>query len=102
MSAQKSDMEQAEKKLQKVINEMMTIMKRQFMEKFKLINENFNLVFRELFDGGRAELILVDKENVLESGIEIEVQPPGKKLQNLMLLSEEKERLLQLRCFLPF
>jgi len=62
-------------------------MKRQFMEKFKLINENFNLVFRELFDGGRAELILVDKENVLESGIEIEVQPPGKKLQNLMLLS---------------
>jgi len=71
----------------KVINEMMTIMKRQFMEKFKLINENFNLVFRELFDGGRAELILVDKENVLESGIEIEVQPPGKKLQNLMLLS---------------
>jgi len=44
------------------------------MEKFKLINENFNLVFRELFDGGRAELILVDKENVLESGIEIEVQ----------------------------
>jgi len=87
MSAQKSDMEQAEKKLQKVINEMMTIMKRQFMEKFKLINENFNLVFRELFDGGRAELILVDKENVLESGIEIEVQPPGKKLQNLMLLS---------------
>jgi len=54
MSAQKSDMEQAEKKLQKVINEMMTIMKRQFMEKFKLINENFNLVFRELLtaEGG--------------------------------------------------
>ncbi|HOM02607.1 MAG TPA: chromosome segregation protein SMC [Acetivibrio sp.] len=87
MSAQKNDMEQAEQKLQKVINEMVSIMKRQFMEQFKLINENFNMVFQELFDGGRAELILVDKENVLESGIEIEVQPPGKKLQNLMLLS---------------
>jgi len=72
------------------------------MEKFKLINENFNLVFRELFDGGRAELILVDKENVLESGIEIEVQPPGRNFRILCFFREEKERLLQLRCFLPF
>jgi len=87
MSVQRDDMESAKDKLQKIINEMMSIMKRQFMKQFKLINENFNIVFRELFDGGRAELILVDKENILESGIEIEVQPPGKKLQNLMLLS---------------
>ncbi|NLI58423.1 MAG: chromosome segregation protein SMC [Clostridium sp.] len=87
MSVQRDDMENAKDKLQKVINEMVSIMKRQFMEQFKLINESFNTVFRELFDGGHAELILVDKENVLESGIEIEVQPPGKKLQNLMLLS---------------
>lgn len=87
MTVQRNDMEQAEEKLHKVIVEMMTIMKRQFLEQFKLINDNFNMVFKELFDGGRAELILLDKENVLESGIEIEVQPPGKKLQNLMLLS---------------
>ena len=87
MTAQRNDMEQAEEKLRKVIDEMTTIMKRQFLEQFKLINDNFNMVFKELFDGGRAELILLDKENVLESGIEIEVQPPGKKLQNLMLLS---------------
>jgi len=87
MSVQRNDMEEAEKKLYKVINEIVAKMKTQFMEQFKLINENFNAVFRELFDGGRAELILLDKENVLESGIEIEVQPPGKKLQNLMLLS---------------
>ena len=52
------------------------------------------ILFLGNFDGEHAELILVDKENVLESGIEIEVQPPGKKLQNLMLLSGEK-RLLQ-------
>lgn len=87
MLMQKTDMEQAEEKLKRVIAEVTSIMKRQFMEQFKLINENFNIVFRELFDGGRAELILVDKENILDSGIEIEVQPPGKKLQNMMLLS---------------
>ncbi|MCX7709633.1 MAG: chromosome segregation protein SMC [Clostridia bacterium] len=87
MSHQRNDMEQAEEKLQRVIGEMTSIMKKQFMEQFNLINFNFNKVFKELFDGGRAELILVDKDNVLESGIEIEVQPPGKKLQNMMLLS---------------
>ena len=66
---------------------MTAIMKQQFLEQFKLINHNFSIVFKELFQGGRAELILADKENVLESGIEIEVQPPGKKLQNMILLS---------------
>ncbi|NLV37492.1 MAG: chromosome segregation protein SMC [Clostridiaceae bacterium] len=87
MSGQRDDMEQAREKLQRVIYEMTAIMKKQFLEQFKLINANFNIVFKELFDGGRASLILVDEENVLESGIEIEAQPPGKKLQNMMLLS---------------
>ena len=87
MSVQKNDMEQAKDKLHKIILEMVQIMKKQFIEQFKLINENFGIVYRELFGGGRAELIIADQENVLESGIEIEVQPPGKKLQNMMLLS---------------
>ena len=87
MSSQKNDMEQAAEKLHRVIYEITSIMKRQFMEQFKLINQNFGIVFKELFDGGRAELVLSDMDNVLESGIEIEVQPPGKKLQNMMLLS---------------
>ena len=87
MSVQKDDMEQAKEKLRKVVYEMVQTMKKQFIEQFRLINDNFGIVYRELFGGGRAELILVDKENVLESGIEIEVQPPGKKLQNMMLLS---------------
>ncbi len=87
MTTQRNDMEMTCEKLYKVISEMKVIMKRQFTEQFKLINDNFNIVFRELFEGGRAELILTDKENILESGIEIEVQPPGKKLQNMMLLS---------------
>lgn len=87
MSLQRNDMEQAEDKLRRVIYEMTSIMKKQFVEQFKLINTNFSMVFKELFGGGRAELILTDAENVLECGIEIEVQPPGKKLQNMMLLS---------------
>ena len=87
MSSQRNDMEQAREKLLRVIYEMTSIMKKQFLEQFKLINENFNIVFRELFNGGRAGLILVDNDNILESGIEIEAQPPGKKLQNMMLLS---------------
>lgn len=87
MTTQRNDMEQAREKLLRVVQEMTAIMKKQFLEQFKLINENFNIVFKELFSGGRASMLLADQENVLESGIEIEVQPPGKKLQNMMLLS---------------
>jgi len=87
MNSQRNDMEQAREKLLRVISEMTSIMKKQFLEQFELINKNFNDVFRELFNGGKAGLTLVDRENVLESGIEIEAQPPGKKLQNMMLLS---------------
>ena len=66
---------------------MTTTMKQQFIEKFEQINKNFNEVFVELFGGGKAELRLEDEENVLECGIDIQVQPTGKKLQNMMLLS---------------
>ena len=70
-----------------MITEITDTMKKQFVEKFKLINKNFNEVFTELFGGGKAELILEDEENVLECGIDIKAQPTGKKLQNMMLLS---------------
>jgi chromosome segregation protein len=85
--AQKKDMEDSVEKLKRVIHEINTRMKEQFMENFDLINKNFDTVFKELFGGGMANLRLVDKENVLESDIEIEAQPPGKRLQNMMLLS---------------
>ena len=87
MSEQRLDLENTMSKLRKVITDMTQIMKEQFREKFKIINKNFGEVFAELFGGGKASLNLEDEENILECGIEITVQPPGKKLQNMMLLS---------------
>ncbi|MDO7204689.1 hypothetical protein Q5M85_11495 [Paraclostridium bifermentans] len=62
-------------------------MKREFNENFILINENFKVVYKKLFGGGNGELRIVDKDNILESDIEIVAQPPGKKMKNLNLLS---------------
>ncbi len=84
---QTADLEKSKKELIKIIDEMLEIMKSRFSEQFKIINENFSQVFSELFGGGHAKLSLIDPDNVLESGIEIEAQPPGKKLQSLTLLS---------------
>lgn len=87
MCEQRLDLENTISKLRKMISEITDTMKKQFVEKFKLINKNFNEVFVELFGGGKAELILEDEDNVLECGIDIKAQPTGKKLQNMMLLS---------------
>ena len=87
MSEQRLDLETTMTKLRKIVTEMTQIMKEQFKEKFKTINKNFQEVFQELFGGGKAELKLEDEENILECGIEITVQPPGKKLQSMSLLS---------------
>ena len=87
MSEQRLDLEEAQTKLRKIISEMTETMKKEFIEKFNIINKNFNEVFVELFGGGKAELILEDENNILECGIDIKVQPTGKKLQNMMLLS---------------
>ena len=87
MSEQRLDLENTQTKLRNIITDMTKTMKKQFAEKFALINKNFNEVFQELFGGGKAELVLEDEENILECGIDIKVQPTGKKLQNMMLLS---------------
>ncbi len=87
MCEQRLDLDNTAGKLRKVIADMTETMKIQFAEKFKQINKNFNDVFVELFGGGKAELILEDENNILECGIDIQVQPTGKKLQNMMLLS---------------
>lgn len=87
LKAQQDDLNEAQKSLVKVIGDMEITMQKQFMDQFKIIKENFNTVFSKLFGGGKADLILEDNENVLECGIDIVAQPPGKKLQNLSLLS---------------
>ena len=87
MSEQRLDLEDTMAKLRKIIQDMTKTMKEQFKTQFALINKNFSEVFQELFGGGKASLSLEDEENILECGINITVQPPGKKLQNMMLLS---------------
>lgn len=87
MCEQRLDLEDTMSKLRKVIQDMMEIMKQQFKEKFEIINKNFGEVFKELFGGGMAEVTLTDEDNILECGIDITVQPPGKKLQSMTLLS---------------
>jgi len=94
MKTQHDDLVQAEEKLRRVIHDITNVMKKQFVEQFEIINRNFSEVFRELFEGGYAEVQLADPENVLESNIEIIVQPPGKKLQNMMLLSGGEKTLV--------
>lgn len=87
MCEQRLDLENSSSKLKKIIQDMTKIMKEQFETQFKIINKNFGEAFKELFGGGKAEIRLTDESDILNSGIEIEVQPPGKKLQNMNLLS---------------
>ncbi len=87
MSAQMADVQNSKRELERIIAELTEDMCRIFSESFKIINSNFKEIFVELFGGGKAELILTDPENVLESGIEISVAPPGKVIKNLISLS---------------
>ncbi len=87
LSEQLSDVEMSKKELEKLISELTEDMKRRFSESFDEINSNFKQIFVELFGGGKAELVLTNPDDVLESGIEINVAPPGKVIKNLSLLS---------------
>ena len=87
MKTQHQDLILAEEALLKIIDELDTGMRRQFGEKFKEICREFDQVFKEMFGGGHGSLELVEGEDILEAGIQIIAQPPGKKLQNMMQLS---------------
>ena len=87
MKTQHDDLVEAEKTLLDIIEELDVGMRRQFMEKFVQIQKEFNKVFKELFGGGKGSLELVEDEDILECGIRIVAQPPGKKLQNMMQMS---------------
>jgi chromosome segregation protein len=84
---QREDLIKSEETLISIIKELDTEMKLQFEKQFEAINKQFDLVFKELFGGGKADLELTDNDDVLEAGIRINAQPPGKKLQNIMQLS---------------
>ena len=87
LTNQKSDLEEAEETLVNIIHEMDDIMKDKFITTFEKIQVEFKKVFKDLFKGGHADLILTDPDNILETGVEIIAEPPGKKLQNISLLS---------------
>lgn len=87
LTEQRNDLIEAQQTLNETIREMDEEMATRFKESFEKIQLQFREVFRELFGGGHADLILLDSNNLLETGIEIVAQPPGKKLQSLSLLS---------------
>ena len=87
LSEQLTDVRTSKRDLEKLIEDLTGDMCRIFAESFVIINNNFKSIFTELFGGGKAELVLTDPENVLESGIEIRVAPPGKVIKNLISLS---------------
>ncbi|MEG0875711.1 MAG: chromosome segregation protein SMC [Oscillospiraceae bacterium] len=87
LTEQRDDVEKAKKDLEKIITEITHEMKEIFLREFKIIDESFRKTFLELFGGGRAALILEDEDDILGCGIEIKVQPPGKALSTLSLLS---------------
>ena len=87
ITGQRNDIYKAKTDLEKVISDLVSEMKEQFLKNFTTINENFKTVFTDLFNGGSAEILLSDSDDILNCAIEIKAQPPGKKLQSLTLLS---------------
>lgn len=94
LSAQREDMLEAHEQLKNVIKEMNSIMSRRFKETFEQVNANFGQTFNQLFGGGTAALVLVEPDDVLESGVDMMVQPPGKRLINYNLLSGGEKSLI--------
>ena len=87
LNSQKEELLSAKDTLLEIIEEMDQVMKEEFKATFQLIEKEFEIVFRQLFNGGRASLKLTDPDNLLETGVEIVASPPGKKLTTISLLS---------------
>ena len=87
LSKQRDDLTKAQEDLHSIIKDLTAKMEEKFTERFNQIRSNFQIIFRELFGGGRADICLDDEKNVLECGIDIIAEPPGKKLQSITLLS---------------
>lgn len=98
MNSQRLDLIQAQDQILAAIKEMDDIMIEKFSTTFEQINHEFNLVFRSLFGGGKAKIKYSDPENILETGIDIDVQPPGKAVQNISLFSGGEKALIAISC----
>ena len=99
MSAQIEDLNRSRSELQSIIEKIDSEMKTTFVEAFGKINENFDRVFRELFGGGSAQLLLTEPDDVLNSGIEIKAAPPGKIIKSLMQLSGGEQAFIAIALF---
>jgi len=87
LSEQRDDLNEAKRRLEGLIGRLDQQCRQRFLETFSSVRENFHELFRKLFGGGKADLVLEDPDNVLETGIEILARPPGKELQRISLLS---------------
>jgi len=96
MSNQHDDLIKSIAELEEAISKINSTTRKKLRDAFEMLNEKFGRIFVTLFGGGRAELVLTDESNILETGIEIVVQPPGKKLQNIHLLSGGEKALTAL------
>ena len=98
MNTQRIDLLEAQDRILAAIKEMDEIMVTRFSETFEKINVEFNHVFRSLFGGGKAKIKYSDTTNILETGIDIDVQPPGKAVQNISLFSGGEKALIAISC----
>jgi chromosome segregation protein len=96
LETQRKDLLESIENTQSTIREIETVSREKFQEAFDRINENFQLTFRKLFGGGQAFMRLTDQENAMESGIDVVASPPGKRLQNVLLLSGGEKALTAL------
>ena len=100
LSEQVSDLETSKEQLHAIIAQLEEQMRVEFASSIEVINANFREVFVELFEGGNAEVVLTDVDNILESGIDIKVQPPGKIIKNLMALSGGEQAFVAIALYL--
>ena len=99
LKTQLADVEKSKSELKKLISEVTEKMRTQFSEKFEKINHSFKTIFSQLFEGGQGELQLVENEDILECGIDIKVQPPGKIIKNIAALSGGEQSMIAIAIY---
>ena len=102
LTVQRQDIVEGIAATEEALREIKRRSRERFRQAFEQINRNFSVLFQELFGGGRGEMSLIDADDVLESGIDVVAQPPGKRLQNVLLLSGGEKAMAALAWCLEF